>query len=83
MEIKKDYLAQLIVYYNPLLTRYARRIIGYENLATHIVQRVLEHQYDIDELIPSHTQRKTLKEQTFLRCTRLKKAIDHLKVDNQ
>lgn len=61
-------LLNTIVYYEPLLQRYARRIIKDAEVAASLVMEVLEDQYEIDKLAPSPRLRKILKTDLLNRC---------------
>ena len=61
-------LLNTIAYYEPLLQRYARRIIKDAEVAANLVIGVLEDQYKIDELAPSPRLRKILKTDLLHRC---------------
>ncbi len=57
------------LYYQPLLVRYARRIIGDHEAAVLLVQKVLADQYQLDGLIESAQLHDLLKADTLLRCS--------------
>jgi hypothetical protein len=57
-----------IVFYLPLLQRYAERLIHDKAVAGKIVQKVLNDQYDPDRQIPSPRLRKVLQTATRNRC---------------
>lgn len=63
MNSQHPYLVQLIMQYNPLFTRYARRIIGgSQRLAEYIVEEAMEESYDAGEFYPSPQLRSLLKD---------------------
>lgn len=62
------YLAKTISYYEPLLIRYARRMVHNEKEAEKLVYDVLQTQYDRDELKPSQYLRSQLKNTLWTRC---------------
>lgn len=68
MTTGKPTLAYTIAYYEPLLQRYARRIINNTTLAAKLVRQVLEDQYEIDGLAPSKHLRQVLKTDVLNRC---------------
>lgn len=62
MNTQHPYLVQLILQYNPLLTRYTRRFTGgSQRLAEYIVQEAMEDSYDAGEFYPSPQLRSLLK----------------------
>ncbi len=61
-------LAHTIAYYEPLLQRYARRIIKDAEGAESLALEVLEDQYKIDKLAPSTRLRKILRIDLLNRC---------------
>ena len=62
MNTQHPFLAQLILQYHSLLTRYARRIIGGgQHIAEYIVEEVMEESYDAGEFHPSPQLRTLLK----------------------
>ncbi len=68
MKSGKSYLAKTISYYEPLLIRYARRMVHNETEAEKLVYEVLQTQYDRDELKPSQYLRSELKNTMWSRC---------------
>lgn len=68
MKTTKPTLTPTVAYYKPLLQRYARRIINDAAIAETLVKKVLEAQYDIDELAPSLRLRQILKTDLLNRC---------------
>lgn len=61
MQINQPRLAKSIAYYDPLLRRYARRLIHNDRLAADIVLQVLECQYELNSLVPSKHLRQVLR----------------------
>ena len=61
MNIDQPHLAKTIAYYDPLLQRYARRLVHDESTAAYIVLQVLECQYELNSLVPSKHLRQVLK----------------------
>ncbi len=61
-------LNNTILYYRPLLARYARRLINNETMAALLAEKVLEDQYEIDGLIYSDRLRQILKFDLRNRC---------------
>jgi hypothetical protein len=61
-------LVNIVAYYDPLLQRYARRLIQNEDAAADIVQQVLEAQYQINGLVPAKRLRQVLKTDVLNRC---------------
>jgi hypothetical protein len=59
--INKPRLAETIAYYDPLLQRYARRLVHDEDVAASIVLEVLESQYELNLLVPGKHLRLVLK----------------------
>ncbi len=55
------YLAPTIIYYNRLLSRYARMITRNEQIVPDMVEKVLEDQFETDELRASRHLREQLK----------------------
>jgi hypothetical protein len=78
MKKNEFYFINLIKYYNPLLIRYARRIIHNERIAENIVKTVLEEQYEIDKLRPSSGLRKDLKNKVKEYCILLNRHFNYL-----
>ena len=68
MKSGKAYLAKTISYYEPLLIRYAKRMVHDETEAAKLVFDVLQTQYDRDELKPSQYLRSELKNTLWTRC---------------
>ena len=68
MKSGKTYLAKTISYYEPLLIRYARRMVHDETEAEKLVFDVLQTQHDRDELKPSEYLRSELKNTLWTRC---------------
>lgn len=68
MKSGKSYLPKTIAYYEPLLIRYARRMVHDEARAEKLVSDVLQTQYDRDELKPSNYLRSELKNTLWTRC---------------
>ncbi|MDQ2719431.1 MAG: hypothetical protein M3Z26_06660 [Bacteroidota bacterium] len=68
MKTTNSTIARTIVYYDPLLLRYARRIINDAAVAETLVKKVLEDQYVIDGLRPSPRLRQILKTDLLNRC---------------
>ena len=68
MKSGKLYLSKTISYYEPLLIRYARRMVHDETEAAKLVYDVLQTQYDRDELKPSKYLRSELKNTLWTRC---------------
>jgi DNA-directed RNA polymerase specialized sigma24 family protein len=62
MNTQHPYLVQLIIQYNPLFTRYARRIIGgSQRIAEYIVEEAMEECYEAGEFRPTPQLRTILK----------------------
>lgn len=61
MENCQAYLREAVSYYQPLLERFARRLVKDDNLAANIVLEVLESQYTLNSLVPSKHLRQVLK----------------------
>jgi hypothetical protein len=53
METHSSTLVNTVAYYDPLLQRYARRLIQNEEAAAVMVQDVLEGQFQINGLVPA------------------------------
>jgi hypothetical protein len=68
MQTRQITLVNTVAYYDPLLQRYARRIIQNEAAAAVIVQDVLEAQFQINELVPAKHLRQVLKTDVLNRC---------------
>jgi len=68
METNKPILSASVACYEPLLKRYARRLIHDEALSEKLVKQVLEDQYNIDKLNPSPRLRQILKTDLLNRC---------------
>ena len=68
MNIDQPHLAKTIAYYDPLLQRYARRLIHNDTIAAHIVLQVLECQYELNSLVPSKHLRQVLKADVLNCC---------------
>lgn len=68
MHIDQPLLAKTIAYYDPLLQRYARRLLHDEITAANIVQEVLECQYELNSLVPSKHLRQVLKTDVLNYC---------------
>ncbi len=63
-----SYLAKTIAYYDPLLLRYARRLVHNEEIADAIVLDVLERQYELNVLVPGKHLRLFLKTDVLNSC---------------
>jgi len=61
MQSRQSTLVNTVAYYDPLLQRYARRVIQNEAAAAIIVQDVLEAQFQINGLVPAKHLRQVLK----------------------
>jgi len=68
MESYQPHLRKTVSYYQLLLQRYARRLVRNETLAANIVQEVLEHQYNLNALVPSKHLRQVLKTDVLNYC---------------
>jgi len=68
MQNRQITLVNTVAYYDPLLQRYARRIIQNEAAAAIIVQDVLEAQFQINGLVPAKHLRQVLKTDVLNRC---------------
>jgi len=68
MHIDQPLLAKTIAYFDPLLQRYARRLVHDEITAANIVQEVLECQYELNSLVPSKHLRQVLKTDVLNYC---------------
>jgi hypothetical protein len=68
MENCQAYLREAVSYYQPLLERFARRLVEDDNLAANIVQEVLESQYNLNSLVPSKHLRQVLKTDVLNYC---------------
>jgi hypothetical protein len=68
METRQLTLINTVAYYDPLLQRYARRVIENEEAAAVIVQDVLEAQFQINRLVPAKHLRQVLKTDVLNRC---------------
>ena len=68
MNIDQPYLAKTIAYYDPLLQRYARRLVHDDATAAYIVLQVLECQYELNSLVPSKHLRQVLKADVLNYC---------------
>jgi hypothetical protein len=68
MQTRQSTLVNTVAYYDPLLQRYARRIIQNEAAAAVIVQDVLEAQFQINGLVPAKHLRQVLKTDVLNRC---------------
>ena len=66
--INKPRLAETIAYYDPLLQRYARRLVHDEEAAASIVLEVLECQYELNLLVPGKHLRLVLKTDVLNYC---------------
>ena len=62
------HLARTIAYYDPLLQRYALRLVHDEDVAAAIVLEVLERQYELNLLIPGKQLRLFLKTDVLNSC---------------
>ena len=68
MQSSQSTLVSIVAYYDPLLQRYARRLIKNETITAIIVQDVLEAQYEVNKLVPVKHLRQRLKTQVLNRC---------------
>ena len=68
MDNYQPHLRKTVSYYQLLLQRYARRLVLNDTLAANIVQEVLEHQYDLNSLVPSKHLRQVLKTDVLNYC---------------
>jgi hypothetical protein len=68
MERNKTQFAKKIDYYQPLLQRYARFILKDEEVAKKLVKKVLEDQFEFNDLVPSDRLRKILKADLLNYC---------------
>jgi hypothetical protein len=68
MQTRQITLVNTVAYYDPLLQRYARRIIQNEAAAATIVQDVLEAQFQINGLVPTKHLRQVLKTDVLNYC---------------
>jgi len=68
MQTHPSTLVNTVAYYDPLLQRYARRLIQNEEAAAVIVQDVLETQFQINGLVPAKHLRQVLKTDVLNRC---------------
>ena len=68
MQTRQITLVNTVAYYDPLLQRYARRIIQNEAAAAIIVQEVLEAQFQINGLVPAKHLRQVLKTDVLNYC---------------
>jgi hypothetical protein len=68
MENYQPHLRKTVSYYDPLLQRYARRLVQNDTLAANIVQEVLECQYYFNSLVPSKHLRQVLKTDVLNYC---------------
>jgi hypothetical protein len=68
MQTNQLRLVKTVAYYDPLLQRYARRVVQDEEAAAHIVMQVLEAQYEINGLVPAEHLRQVLKTDVLNRC---------------
>ena len=62
------HLARTIAYYDPLLQRYAGRLVHNEDAAAAIVLEVLERQYELNLLVPGKNLRLFLKTDVLNSC---------------
>lgn len=62
------HLARTIAYYDPLLQRYARRLVHDEDIAAAIALEVLESQYEMNLLMPGKHLRLFLKTDVLNSC---------------
>jgi len=68
MERNKVQFTKEIGYYQPLLQRYARCILKDEEVAKKLVKKVLEDQFQFNDLVPSDRLRKILKADLLNHC---------------
>lgn len=68
MKTHPSTLVKTVAYYDPLLQRYARRVIQNEEAAAVIVKDVLEAQFQINGLVPAKHLRQVLKTDVLNRC---------------
>lgn len=68
MENYQPHLREAVSYYQPLLERFARRLVEDDALAATIVQEVLQCQYDLNSLVPSKHLRQVLKTDVLNYC---------------
>lgn len=68
MQTHPSTLVNTVAYYDPLLQRYARRLIQNEAAAALIVQEVLEAKFQINGLVPAKHLRQALKTDVLNRC---------------
>jgi hypothetical protein len=68
MELNKVSFERMIVYYQPLLERYARFILKDAEIAISLVKKVLEDQYEFNDFVPSTRLRKILKADLLYHC---------------
>ena len=62
------HLARTIAYYDPLLQRYAGRLVHDEDVSAAIVLEVLERQYELNLLVPEKSLRLFLKTDVLNSC---------------
>lgn len=68
MQKDQPHLAKTIAYYDPLLQRYARRLVRDSGIAANIVQEVLDCQYELNSLVPGRHLRQVLKTDVLNYC---------------
>ena len=68
MQVNQPRLAETIAYYDPLLQRYARKLVHDEEAAAAIVMEVLESQYELNLLVPGKHLRLFLKTDVLNYC---------------
>ena len=68
MQVHQSRLVDTIAYYDPLLQRYARRLVHDEEAGAAIVMQVLEKQYELNLLAPGKHLRLVLKNDVLTYC---------------
>jgi hypothetical protein len=68
MQVNQSRLVDTITYYDPLLQRYARRMVHDEEACAAIVKQVLEKQYELNLLAPGKQLRLVLKNDVLTYC---------------
>jgi DNA-directed RNA polymerase specialized sigma24 family protein len=68
MQVKQGRLLEAIKYYDPLLQRYARRLVHDEEMGAAIVKEVLEKQYELNQLAAGKHLRLALKNDVLNYC---------------
>jgi hypothetical protein len=68
MQVNQARLVDTIIYYDPLLQRYARLLVHDEEAGAAIVMQVLEKQYELNLLAPGKHLRLALKNDVLTCC---------------